>query len=181
MSNRASAGRYGKALFDVAHQEKLLDQVASELDHVAALVAGHTDLSRTFANPAIPAQLKRNIVSELGSRLALQAPLGKLLLLLAERDRLELLPNLRQEFMIRLNEHRRVLQAEIITSMPLGASEVTQWEQRLSKATGQTVSVTTQTDPTILGGIRARIGSTVFDGSVATQLVRLRTSLVERL
>ena len=181
MSKRASAGRYAKALFDVALQEHLLDQVATDLDGLSTLLSGHEELQRTFANPAIPAQVKRKLVGALATRLGLQGPLGKLLMLLANRDRLWLVQDLRQSFTAHLNEHRRVLQAEVVTAEPLAADQAARWQQRLSTATGWTVSLTTRVDPALLGGVRARIGSTVYDGSVATQLARLRSSLVERL
>ncbi len=181
MSKRASAGRYAKALFDVALQENLLDQVAADLDGLSALVSGHEELQRTFGNPAIPAQVKRNLVGALAARLALQGPLAKLLLLLADRDRLWLVQDLRQSFTDRLNEHRRILQAELATAEPLTSDQAALWQTRLSSATGWTISLTTRIDPALLGGVRARIGSTVYDGSVAAQLARLRGSLVERL
>ncbi|MEQ1898323.1 MAG: ATP synthase F1 subunit delta [Vicinamibacterales bacterium] len=181
MGKRASAGRYAKALFDVALQEDLLDQVAADLEGLSTLVSGHEELLRTFANPAIPAQAKRKLIEVLITRLALQGPLGKLLMLLAGRDRLWLVQDLRQSFTDRLNEHRRILQAEVVTAEPLAADQAAAWQTRLSTATGWTVSLTTRVDPALLGGVRARIGSTVYDGSVATQLARLRGSLVERL
>ena len=181
MSKRASAGRYAKALFDVALQEHLLDQVATDLDGLSTLLSGHEELQRTFANPAIPAQVKRKLVGALATRLGLQGPLGKLLMLLADRDRLWLVQDLRQSFTGRLNEHRRILQAEIVTAEPLAAEQAAGWQKRVSTATGWAVSLTTRVDPALLGGVRARLGSTVYDGSVATQLARLRGSLVARL
>ena len=181
MSKRASAGRYAKALFDVALQENLLDQVATDLDGLSTLLRGHEELQRTFANPAIPAQVKKKLVGALATRLALQGPLGKLLLLLTDRDRLWLVQDIQPSFADCLNEHRRILQAELVTAEPLAAEQAAAWQKRLSTATGWTVSLTTRVDPALLGGVRARIGSTVYDGSVATQLARLRSSLVERL
>lgn len=181
MSTRASAGRYAKALFDVALQEQLLDQVAADIARLADLVAANEELGRTFGNPAIPAHLKRNIVTALAERLELAKPLGKLLGLLADRDRLTSIANLRAAFTDHLNTHRQILLAEIQTAEPLGPAQADEWGQRLSKATGRTVTVTTSVDPAMIGGVRARIGSTVFDGSIATQLSRLRSSLVERL
>lgn len=181
MSTRASAGRYAKALFDVALEENLLDQVASDITRLADLVAGNDELARTFSNPAIPAHLKRSLVGALAERLGLAKPLAKLLVLLADRDRLVSIENLRQNFVTRLNAHREIVLAEIQTADPLGPDQARDWERRLSAATGLTVTVTTSTDPAMLGGVRARIGSTVFDGSIATQLSRLRSSLVERL
>lgn len=181
MSNRASAGRYARALFDVALQEQLLDQVATDLARVADLVAGSDELRRTFGNPALPAHLKRKIAQALADRLALAKPVEKLLGFMADRDRLGSLADVHAAFTTRLNVHRRIVLAEIQTAEPLEPAQAAVWQQRLSAATGHTVNVTTTVDPSLLGGVRARIGGTVYDGSLATQLVRLRSSLVDRL
>ncbi len=181
MSNRASAARYAKALFDVAVQESLLDPISAGLTTVADLVDANAELRRTLANPAIPAAIKRGIVQELAGRLSLAAPLAKLLGLLADRGRLDLIGDLRAAFGNRLDAHRGIVKAELATAEALEPAQTAAWEQRLSKATGRSVVVTTRVDPTLIGGVRARIGSTVFDGSLATQLSRLRSSLVDRL
>ncbi|MGE0394193.1 MAG: ATP synthase F1 subunit delta [Vicinamibacterales bacterium] len=181
MSNRASAGRYARALFDVALQEQQLDQVATDLARVADLVAGNDELRRTFGNPALPAHLKRKIVQAVADRLTLAKPVEKLLGLMADRDRLDNIAGLHAAFTSRLNAHRGIVLAEIQTAEPLETSQAAAWQQRLSVATGRTVNVTTRVDPSLLGGVRARIGSTVYDGSLATQLVRLRSGLVDRL
>jgi F-type H+-transporting ATPase subunit delta len=181
MSNRASAGRYARALFDVALQEQLLDQVATDLDRVAELVAANEELRKTFGNPAIPAHLKRNIVQALAGRLSLAMPVAKLLGLMADRDRLGSIASLRAAFTARLNVHRNIVLADIQTAEPLEPAQAAEWQTRLSTATGRQVNVTTSVDPSLLGGVRARIGSTVYDGSIVMQLARLRSSLVDRL
>jgi F-type H+-transporting ATPase subunit delta len=181
MSNRASAGRYARALFDVALQEQLLDQVATDLARVAELVTANEELRRTFGNPALPAHLKRKIVKALADRLVLAKPVEKLLGLMADRDRLSSIADLQAAFTDRLNAHRQIVLAEIQTAEPLEPAQAAEWQKRLSTATGRQVNVTTSVDPSLLGGIRARIGSTVYDGSLVTQLARLRSGLVDRL
>jgi F-type H+-transporting ATPase subunit delta len=104
---------------------------------------------------------------------------GKLLTLLAERDRLVLLPDLLASFRDRLLEHRNVVRAELTTTTPLDSSRAAAIEQQLARVTGRTVTLQTRTDPAIIGGIIARIGSTVYDGSVARQLEKMRARLVE--
>ncbi len=108
------------------------------------------------------------------------APVGKLLLLLASRGRLELLPDVLDIYRERLMEHRQVIQAEVTTATPLAPERVSELQQRLAKITGRAVTMTTKVDQTIIGGIVTRIGSTVYDGSVATQLAKVRDRLSER-
>jgi F-type H+-transporting ATPase subunit delta len=107
-------------------------------------------------------------------------PVGKLLLLLATRGRLELVPDVLDVYRERLMEHRRVVQAEVTTAAPLSPERLAELEQRLARITGRTVNMTAKVDQAIIGGVVTRIGSTVYDGSVATQLARVRERLSER-
>ena len=103
--------------------------------------------------------------------------MAKLLTLLAERDRLSLLADVAAVFHERLLEEQNVLQAEVTTATPLGADEQKALQARLSAATSKQVTITPRVDPGIIGGIVARIGSTVYDGSLANQLARIRERL----
>ena len=140
----------------------------------------HPDLQRTFANPVVSAAAKRAVVQQILDRSQPVAPVGKLLLLLASRGRLELLADVLDIYRERLMEHRQVIQAEVTTAAPLSPERVSELQQRLAKITGRTVTMTTKVDQAIIGGVVTRIGSTVFDGSVATQLAKVRDRLSER-
>lgn len=180
MSMRASAARYAKALLDVAIKESDPERAGEELGAFADLVKGHPDLERVLANPVVPAADKRAMVEKVGQRLQLSTPAAKLLLLLAARGRLPLLPELLEVYRERLNEHQRVVRAEVTTAAPLPHERMAQLQQRLANATGRAVTMTTKVDPSIIGGVITRIGSTVYDGSVAAQLAKVRDRLAER-
>ena len=75
-------------------------------------------------------------------------------------------------------DHRNVIQAELVTATPLSNEQAEQLEQRFSKATGRTVTMNRKVDKDILGGVTARLGSTVYDASIATQLARIRERLI---
>ena len=177
MSTRASAARYAKALFDVAVSESTPEQAEKELRAFSDLVRTHAELRQVFGSPAIPAASKRAVVSQLLDRLQPSSPVRKLLLLLAERGRLELLPDLVAVLHERVMEHLQIVQAEVTTAAPLPAEQAAQLQQRLGSMIGRTVTLTTKVDPALIGGVVTRIGSTVYDGSVATQLTALRQRL----
>ena len=177
MTTRTSATRYARALLDVLLKESTAEQGAQDLSKVAALLQQFPELERAFTNPAIPAARKRALVQELLPKLSLTAPVGKLLLMLAERDRLVLLPDLVAVFQEKLEELQQVVRAEVTTAEPLGADRLSSLQQRLAQATGRTVKMTTRVDPTLIGGMKAQIGSTVFDGSIATQLETFKQKL----
>ncbi|MGH9349020.1 MAG: ATP synthase F1 subunit delta [Vicinamibacterales bacterium] len=179
MSNQASANRYAKALLDVAIKEA--DPVLAETDLAAfaTLFATHDDLRRALTNPVVPAQAKRTVVEQLVARLTPSPPVAKLMLLLAERDRLEILPDLLTAYRNRLMDHQNVVRAEVVTAAPLAEDRVATVRQKLAAITGRTVRLDARVDPSIVGGLVARVGTVVYDGSIATHLAKMRARLSE--
>jgi F-type H+-transporting ATPase subunit delta len=104
---------------------------------------------------------------------------AKLTVLLAERDRLILVPDLLTAFRERLLAHRKIIRAEITTTTPLSAERTKAVEASLAQATGKTVALTATVDPSIVGGVVTRIGSVVYDGSITRQLQKIRERLGE--
>ncbi len=180
MTMRASAARYAKALLDVAIKESDPDRAEQELAAFVDLVRQNHELQRTFANPVVAAADKRAVVLQILERLKPTTPVRKLVPLLASRGRLALLPDLLDVYRERLMEHRNVLSAEVTTAVPLSAERAAQLSQRLADVTGRVVTMTTKVDASIIGGVVTRIGSTVYDGSVATQLAKVRDRLEQR-
>ena len=91
-----------------------------------------------------------------------------------------LLPDLLEVYRERLMEHRNVLRAEVTTAVALSPERASQLQQRLAAATGRVVTMTTKVDESIIGGVVTRIGSTVYDGSVATRLAKVKDRLEQR-
>jgi len=180
MSNRASASRYAKALLDVMIREGKPEQADQELATFNDLFERHEDLRKAMLNPAVPATAKRGVIEELVTRVKPSRPVAKLMVLLAERDRLELLPDLLAAYRDRLMDYLQVVRAEVLTAISLPPDRAAQLQQRLAEVTGRKVTMTVKVDPSIIGGVVARIGSTVYDGSVATQLTRIKSKLVEQ-
>ena len=180
MTSRVAAMRYARALFDVALAEgQDLDQIGRELSETVALVSGNDELARALTHAAIPAARKRAIVEALLSHSSVNALLARTLLLLADRDRLALLPDFAEAFRSRLMDHQQVVRAEVTTAMELPADRVSALHQGLAAATGRKVQLEVRVDPSIVGGAVTKVGSTVYDGSVTTQLERLKRQLGE--
>jgi F-type H+-transporting ATPase subunit delta len=180
MSMRASAARYARALLDVANKESDPERAEQELAAFVDLVRTNPDLQRALANPVVSAADKRAVVQQILERLQPTTPVGKLVLLLASRGRLALLPDLLDVYRERLMEYRNVLSAEVTTAAPLSPERAEQLQQRLANATGRTITMTTKVDASIIGGVVTRIGGTVYDGSVATRLAKVRDRLEQR-
>lgn len=178
MTNRAAAGRYARALFDVVLKEADPQLAESELADFIAVVQSSAALHRVLTTPAIPAARKRAVVDALLAQAGpLTTALRKLLVMLAERDRLVLLPDLLDTYRQRLMQHLHVVSAELTTAVPLPDAHRAAIEQNLARVTGRTVVLTARVDPAIIGGAVTRVGSTVYDGSVVRQLERLREQL----
>ena len=181
MTNRTAAIRYARALLDVAVKEKAdLEQIEDELSQFADLFTQHPTLEKVLLNPAVPVPRKRAAVAELTAQAKVSPILSKLLVLLAERDRLVLLPDLLASYRDRLLDHRQVVRADVTTASPLAAETAQAVQSGLARVTGRTVMLSTKVDPSIIGGVVARIGSTVYDGSVTRQLEKLKAQLVEQ-
>jgi len=182
MPTKTAATRYARALFDVALQEQAdLDQVDRELAGFAALLDEHATLKKVLLNPAVLAPRKGAAVTELTSRAGVSTITGKLLVLLAERDRLVLLPDLQAAYRDRVLAYRNIVRAEVTTAAELPPERAVHIQQSLAGLTGRTVTVETRVDPGIIGGVVARIGSMVYDASVTRQLERMKERLVESL
>jgi F-type H+-transporting ATPase subunit delta len=154
-----------------------LEQIDEQLTAFAGLFSLYPLLAKVLLNPAVPVPRKRAVVSELTGRLGVSPVLGKLLIMLAERDRLVLLPDLLSTYRDRLLDHRHVVRAEVTTATPLTTARAQEIERRLAHVTGRTVTMTARVDPAIIGGVIARVGSTVYDASVTRQLERIRSRL----
>lgn len=147
---------------------------------MAALYSSTPELQKALTSPAVPVAAKRGIMEALAAKAQTSPILTKLLLMLADRNVLALLPELASLYHQRLMEYRKIDRAELTTALPLSAEQVTQVEQRLAAATGRGVMMTTHVDPSLIGGAVARVGSTVYDGSIATQLANMRERLEEQ-
>jgi len=180
VTSKAAAVRYARALFDVAVKEGSdLDRVESELAAFVDLFERHDLLARVLLNPAVPAPRKRAAVAELAAKQAVVPVLSKLLVLLAERDRLAIVRDMLSAYRDRLLDHHRVVRAEVTTAVPLSDGRADDIAARLARVTGRRVIVEARVDPSLIGGIVARIGGTVYDASVTRQLEKIRARLTE--
>jgi F-type H+-transporting ATPase subunit delta len=182
VTQRTAATRYARALIDVALKEQVdLTRVEAELAGFAGLLSTHEALGKALLNPAVPTPRKRAAVEALLAGQTVLPVVSKLLLLLADRDRFPLLSDLLEAFRLRLLDYQKVVRAEVTTASALGPDQARAFEQTLGRATGRTIRLTTRVDPAIVGGVIARVGSTVYDGSITNHLKRIKQRLEERL
>jgi len=179
MSVRTSATRYARALLDVALRESDPQKIERDLSSFVDAVNGSVELERTLTSPRIPASVRQGIVEAMAKQIGMEAPAAKLLGLLAGRGRLEIYNELLAVYRERLLAHRGIVKGSVASAAPLAPEKVSALERSLSIATGKQVQLEATVDPTLLGGVVARIGSTVYDGSIRTQLQKIRQQLIE--
>jgi F-type H+-transporting ATPase subunit delta len=182
MTGGAAAGRYARALFDVLQKEQpaALDSALSQLQDLSALFTGNAALANVMGNPAIPVSKKVAVTTAVLERAgAIVSPLAKMLQMLAERDRLMLLPDIVRVYRDRLMDHQKVIRGEVTTATALTPEKLRSIAQGLERATGRKVVLESKVDPSIIGGVVTRLGGTVYDGSVTTQLQKMKQSLIE--
>jgi F-type H+-transporting ATPase subunit delta len=179
MSARALARQYANALFDVAQKNGQVQQVQEALSGFSALVASSGDLTRIFGSPAVPSSRKQALVQGLVASAAnVPDEVGRLLGLLADRDRLTLVDEVAAAYHDRVMDADQVVRAEITSAVALDEGARSNLERALSQALGRRVTMTERVDPAIVGGLVAKVGSVVFDGSVTRQIDRLRDRLL---
>ncbi len=178
MTSRTAAIRYARALFDVAlHEDVDLEEIERVLTEFNELFEQHPELKKVLLNPAVPVPRKRAAMVELTTRAQTSPILTKLLVLLAERDRLVVLPDLLASYRERLMNHRNVVRAEVTTATSLTDGRTRTIAERLTEVTGRKVVLEARVDPTIIGGLVARVGSVVYDASLTGQLQRMKNRL----
>jgi F-type H+-transporting ATPase subunit delta len=178
MTSRTAAARYARALLDVATKESVdLDKIAGELDDFNAFLQQQTALQGLMLNPAVPAPRKRGTMEEITKRSGYAPIVSKLLVLLADRDRLALLPEISATYHEMLAERQNVVHAEVTSAEPLSREKVEAIEKKLATVTGKRVSMNMKVNKDLIGGVVARVGGTVYDASIATQLKKIRERL----
>ena len=180
MTNKTAAVRYARALLDVAVKEKAdLELIENELSQFADLFKQYPLLEKVLLNPAVPVPRKRAAVADILAQAKFTPIVTKLITLLADRDRLVLATDLLAAYRDRLLDHRGVVRSEVTTAAALDAGRTQAIQNGLAALTGRKVLLVTKIDPSIIGGLIARVGSTVYDGSVTRQLEKMKDRLAE--
>ena len=180
MSLQTIARRYATALADVTTDRREEKEVQNELDQWAGMMESNPQLKEVFANPTIVYDHKRKVLEDLIARTRPRETTSSFLRVLLKNQRLAQLRDIADRYVQVLDERSGVLAGSVTTARPIPAELKKTLHETLSAATGHTVRLSFETDEKIIGGMVARIGSTVFDGSVESHLERLADGLVGR-
>ena len=180
MSLQTVARRYATALADVAIERREEREVQKELDQWAAMIESNPQLKEVFVNPTVVHDKKRKVLEDLITRSRVKDTTASFLRVLLKNQRLSQLRDIAARYSLVLDERAGMLAGSVTTARPISEDLKKTLRETLSAATGHTVRLTFETDETIIGGLVARIGSTVYDGSVQSHLERLAEGLAGR-
>jgi F-type H+-transporting ATPase subunit delta len=171
------AGRYATALYELADERKLLDEVKSDLDAVDRMITESDDLRLLIRTPVFTRQQQANAVSALLDKAGVSDLVRRFVVVVADNRRLFALPDMIAAYGKLLAERRGEVTAEVTSAMPLSETQVSAIDDVLRRAMGSKVAVTTRVDPDIIGGLIVKVGSRMIDNSLKSKLQRLQLAM----
>lgn len=170
--------KYAQAVFELAQEKNMLDEVQSQLVMVEKTISSHNELATLMYHPRVPAEAKKETISKLFGTDTVDF-LYKFLLLLVDKKREAVLPSIVREYVKLANQANNIDEAEVTTAMPLTEAEHAALAAKLSAVTGKKMILKTAVDAKLIGGVVVKIGDKLVDGSVARQLQVLKTALMK--
>jgi len=177
LSVQTIARRYAIALADVAIESGEATAVQDELTRWGQMIDSNQLLKEAFRNPTVPYEQKRKVLQELIQRTHLRQTTANFLQVLLRNQRLSELNEVNKWFGLILDERSGVVAAEVTTARPVSQESIEALRQKLATLSGRKVRLKFATDADLIGGMVARIGSTVYDGSIRNQLREMELKL----
>lgn len=176
--NQADVGlRYAQALFELAKAQGDASAVEADLKRLKAMRADSADLRTLIASPAFDAEEKGKGLAAVADAAGFAPTTKKFLGLVAANRRASALPGMIAAFEKLAADDRGAISAEVVTAMPLTAAQARSLAAALRTALGKDPEIETRVDPAILGGLKVRVGSRLFDASLKSRLDSLKFAL----
>lgn len=177
MASGSLARRYARAVFQIGLEEGNFERIGREVSVLAAAFGESKELTHTVSNPAFPRAERDKVLRALLQRLGASQTVVNFTRLLLERERLFAVQDIARELAAMIDEHAGRVKAKITSAAPLSPTQQEQVVRALEGMSGKKVEAEVGQDPALLGGVVAQVGDTVYDGSLRTQLERLRQGL----
>jgi F-type H+-transporting ATPase subunit delta len=173
------ARRYAKALADVVLDADGLDagQVLAQLQSIQSFIEGSADLRNALASPAVQPARKRAVLARLMEPLQVFKQVRNFVFIIADHRRVTEFGSIIEAFEHRIDDRLGFIRADVTSAHDLSQAEQAALEAQLSRVSGRQAKVRFTTDPSLLAGLVAKVGSTVYDGSARGQLERLKVRL----
>ena len=173
------ARRYARAVLEIGTANGNLDKIGADLQSLAKAMHDSVELITALTNPAIRRADRRRVIDGLLEKIGAAPHSKNLVYLLLDGERLSSVEAISREVNAMIEAKSGRMAAEVTSAQPLDAAQLTQITAALEKLSGKKVAVTKREDPNLLGGVVAKLGDTVYDGSLRTQLRTLRDELTK--
>jgi F-type H+-transporting ATPase subunit delta len=181
MVNVSIARRYARALLDVATEAARSDAVSEQLSTFSGALAQNRELTDVLFNPAYSREQRARVVEALLKALGPVEPvLANTLRLLVDRNRLVYLPDIARLYRDMADAQAGRVRGQVTSAVPLSAETLQSLSGSLKALTQRNVVLEAKVDPKVLGGVAAQVGSTLYDGTLRTQLEQMRRELKQR-
>lgn len=180
MRHTILARRYAKALFSLGKEQGKTSDYSEILAAIASLYDGENGVGDALNNPLYPLDVRQKVMAKIAQSVQADAIMTSFLNLLIEKKRADILPDIAIELQVMVDKDQNISHGSIISAIELDQTLLGKIQATLEKLTGNKVILETQVDPSIIGGIIAKVGDLVLDGSIKTQLNGLKESIKGR-
>jgi F-type H+-transporting ATPase subunit delta len=180
VKNTVLARRYSKALFAVAKEENTVTEYAGKLSDLAEVYLSEPAVRDGLVNPMYPMEVRSKVMAYLAEEASASPILTNFLKLLVQKKRADIIADIAEAYQDMVDEDQNVCKGKVMSAIALDDALQEKVKATLEKITGKTVILSTEIDPSILGGIVAQVGDLVLDGSLKTQLNELKESITGR-
>ena len=171
--------RYARALMNLAEKAGKVDEVAAELDGLADLLSGSEQLRAFLAEPRVAQSAKEGAVEAIIEQADVSGLVSAFVRFISQKRRLLLLDEIRGDFHRLADERLGRAQAEVTVAAELTSGEEKALREKLESLSGKQITMTVSVDPAIIGGVITKIGSSVRDGSLRSQLEQIRQTITD--
>ncbi len=172
------ARRYAKALVNLAENEKDLDNTGKHLNSITEVYKENLELRQVLSDTKVSSGIKLEILKDVLSKIKVSKLVDTFSRYLLAKRRIDFLPDIERAFNLLLQEKLGRIEAKVTTASELPKDTVKKLVDAISSYSGKEIEVNVTIDPSIIGGIVTRIGSTVIDGSIQTYLNQIRQSII---
>ena len=177
MIDTTLARRYAKALVEIGQENNALDAYAESLTAMCDLMETSTDFREILINPVFTVDDKKAIAGQVLAKMKPDPIMSNFINLLIDRKRIDQLPGIAVAFQELLDEINGIIRAEVVSATSIADDDLKRVTDALSQISGKKALVTPTIEPSLIGGLLAKVGDMVFDGTIRTQLNQLKESL----
>ncbi|MBM4326614.1 MAG: F0F1 ATP synthase subunit delta [Deltaproteobacteria bacterium] len=177
MINTTLSKRYAQALVEIGQEKNALESYGKDLSAINQVMEASKDFREVLINPVFPKEDKKRIAGEVLNKMGVDPMVRNFIALLIDRKRIDQLPGIEKAYQEKVDDIQGITRGEVISAEALSEGALANITQTLSTISGKKVIVKTKVEPGYIGGLMAKVGDMVFDGTIRTQLNQLKQSL----